>query len=172
MNSMEFLEQIKKYSELYKSWLHLNEQQTKNDLPREITNFLDQNYIVYLESTPEDCEKIRASFHGNRDFENFLFGYTRRATTHLQSKSEEIYLWRGLVSTSLENCGIDYRDTLMYLAELYVTAEEKQLNPSSAFKKVAKISSLKKPRGGSTSVHEIMMNFESYAILTEKRRKK
>ena len=199
MNSMQFLEQIKTYSELYKTWFEpikqfkkkytaepnfsykelaqdvetfTDQQRAKNDLPKEINAFLDQNFIVYLDSAPEDCEKIRVSFNGNRDFENFLFHYTQRAVAQLQITNEEIYLWRGLVSTSLENCGIDFRDTLAWLANLYIIAEEKQLNPSSAFQKVAKISSQKIPRGGPTSMYEIMTNFESYAILTERRNKK
>jgi hypothetical protein len=149
-----------------------DEQKAISDLPKEVNTFLDQNFAAYLDSAPEDCEKIRASFYGNRDFENFLFHYTQRAVAQLQSTNDERYLWRGLVSTSLENCSIDFRDTLTWLANLYIVAEEKQLNPSSAFQKVAKISSQKKPRGGSISVYEIMMNFESYAILTEKRNKK
>ena len=202
MNSREFLEEIRNFSEEYKIWFkpidrfrktinnnHIissiefknvarnideftKKQQSENDLPGRIDKFLDNNYSVYLESSPEDCQNIRTSFYGNRDFENFLFGYTRRAVSQLQTSGEEIWLWRGLVSTSLENCGIDYRDTLICLAELFVTAENHGIDAKGSFQKVAWRSSQEKPRGVPTPVAQVLMNFESYAILEERRKMK
>src|SRR5262245_18740335 len=32
---------------------------TQNDLKGEIYDFIDQNYEVYLNATPQDCEEIR-----------------------------------------------------------------------------------------------------------------
>ncbi len=167
MNSTQFLEQMRAYA---KSFAY--ELRAKTAIAENINAFLDQNYSVYLDSTPEDCEKIRASFYGNRNIENHLFDYTRRAVAQLQATGEEIWLWRGLVSTSLENCGIDFRDTLIGLAELFVTAEQHGITPQAAFQKVAKLSSHGRPRGGKTPVSEMMMNFESYAILKERRERK
>jgi hypothetical protein len=202
MNSLEFLEQIKTLSDQYKIWFKpvekfsnayiaehniiinnmvflfkaveefTNKQRSENDLPGRINSFLDNNYTVYLESSPEICEKIRGTFYGDRNFENFLFTYTRRAVSELLATGEESWLSRGLASTSLENCGIDYRDTLVCLAELFVTAENQGIDPKTSFLKVAEISSHYKPRGGSTPVSEMMKNFENYPILIERRNMK
>jgi hypothetical protein len=199
MNSAQFQEQIKTYSEQYRIWIapieqfkksytkehnisykeidklfqaikdFADKQRTENDLPGKINSFLDQNYIVYLDSTLGACEKIRASFYENRDFENFLFEYTQRAVAQLQAIHDEVWLWRGLVSISLENCSIDVRDTLIGLAELFVAAEKQGIDPKAPFQRVAKLSSQDKPRGGSTPVYEMMMNFEDSAILQERR---
>jgi hypothetical protein len=202
MNSIQFLEEIKTYAEQYKIWsepidhftdkykkennIDLKEinqliqaigqfsekHRSENDLPGKIHTFLDLNYDVYLASSPELCEKIRATFKDNRHFTNYLFGYSSRAAKQLQATGEEIWLWRGLVSVSLENCSMDYRDTLICLAELFVTAENQGIDPNPSFQKVAGQSGKDKPRGGPTPVSEVLMNFHTYAILDERRRMK
>jgi len=74
-----------------------------------------------------------------------------------------------LVAISIENSGVDYRDSLIRLADLYIAAEDKDINPNSAFEEVSKISSKEKPRGGSISMREMMASVHSLPILNERR---
>ncbi len=164
MNANEFQAQIESYAKYFVSKKPADPAKLE-----EITGFLDKEYIVYLQSAPEDCKRIRASFYGNRRFENFLFGYTRRAVAQLRSTGQDTWLWRGLVSLSLENSGIDYRDTLVGLAELYVNAEIQGILPKPYLEKVASVSSREKPRGGAIPMYHMMMGFDKYAILKERR---
>ncbi len=164
MSPAQFQEQIRAFAKGF-----AQEGKTDTSLASRISNFLDENYNVYLNSSPEDCEQIRTSFYGIRNFEDYLFEYTRRAVAQLQATREEAWLWRGLVATSLENCGIDFRDTLIALAELYVIAEECEIDPKAAFRKVAALSSQDKTRGGPLSVYKMMIDFEGFAILRERR---
>ncbi len=165
MNRDEFLSRIQGYANGF-----VDNKQIVPDELGEITAFLDQDYIIYLQSTPGDCQRIRASFYGNRHFENFLFGYARRAVDQLRATGQDVWLWRGLVSLSLENSGIDYRDTLRGLAELYVNAEIQGIRPKPYFKKAASLSSKEKPRGGPISMHRMMLDLEKSAILKERRK--
>jgi hypothetical protein len=74
-----------------------------------------------------------------------------------------------LAAISIENCARDYRDVLLALAELYVTAEEAGIKPSSDFRAVSKLSSEEKPRGGDTSMKKMLANFRGYGALRERR---
>jgi hypothetical protein len=189
MNSDEFLAQIKTYSDQYAKWIEpINQlrkslvskrgfnkddlkdmeialaemhakQTAENDLPNKIYSFLDEHYLSYLGFSQEQCERIIASFYGNRDFEDLLFTYTNRAIEKLKNTGEEAWLWKGLVSSSLENCGIDYRDFLGALSELFRASMKHGINPINHFRRVAAISSRVKPRAYKISVSEMMMDF-------------
>ena len=75
------------------------------------------------------------------------------------------------MALSLENCGRDDRDTLITLADLYVSAESLGIAPTHLFMKIAEISSKERPRGGITPVSEILRNFDTYAVVQERRSK-
>jgi len=199
MNSEEFLSQIKIYADQYARWIEpinqlrkslvskkgfnkddlknmqlaVEKAETKhkaeNDLPSEIYAFLDEHYESYLDFSQEECERIIASFYGNDDFEHLLFRYTNRAIDQLENTGRETWLLRGLVSSSLDNCGIDYRDFLGGLSELYRSAKKQGINPIDPFRRVAAISSRGMPRGYKTSVSKIMMDYVREAEYPEER---
>jgi hypothetical protein len=60
---------------------------------------------------------------------------------------------------------------LLALAELYVVAEKAGIRPRSDFKAVSRLSSAENPRGGNTSVREILANLSRYGMLRERRKK-
>jgi len=122
-----------------------------------IYTFLDQEYEAYLNGTQEECDAIRASFSINRDFENLLLGYVYRAAKKLRSTRDVSWLERGLVAASLENSGMDYRDTITSLGELYKASAG--IDPNPYFQKAASLASRDKPRGGSTPLSDLL---ESY----------
>lgn len=125
--------------------------------------FLDQEYEAYLNATQEECDAIRASFNINRDFENLLLGYVYRAAKKLRSTRDVKWLERGLVAASLENSGMDYRDTITSLGELYKAAIG--IDPDPYFQKTASLASRDKPRGGSTPLNVLL---ESYTKKPDK----
>jgi|GEM_PF-1746587 hypothetical protein len=144
-------------------------QRGHDDVPGRISEFLDDNYLVYLGASPEDCQKIRESFAGNHDFENYLlFDYTPRTISKLHESGDEIWLWRGLAAVSLENCEIDFWDTVQeVLAELFAAAEMHGFNPKGVFKKVAGLSSDRMTRRFPMSIQESMMTIEDHPLLKD-----
>lgn len=82
----------------------------QNDLIGEIYEFIDQNYIVYLNATLQECEKIRKSVtdcyytdskgKANRFLEDLFFRYAReRALPKLKETGDKTWLTRGLVAS-------------------------------------------------------------------------
>lgn len=139
----------------------------QSDLISEIYNFIDRNYVVYLNATAQECAEIRNKVtncyhvdeHGNanRFLENLFFEYTKeRAIPKLEETGDKIWLTRGLVAMSIENSGIDYRDSILALSDLRKTAIEKKLDPEPEFARIAQISSNETPRGGSTPMSKLM----------------
>ena len=167
----EYYAQLKKLEESIRA---------KHDLLSEIYNFLDLNYEIYLQASPQQRDEIRGIIgncyfvdhrgHINRFLEDMLMRYVdERAIEKIRSTGDKIWLLRGLVAMSMENSGSDFRDSLIHLARLYVVAEEKGLNPEPEFQKVAQISSNENPRGGPRPMKEMMSSIGQSKIVEEER---
>jgi hypothetical protein len=151
--SDQLLLELEEFTNLYK---------IKNgDISEVINSFLDREYKTYLNATQNECDAIRASFtsHSNSDFEDYLFRYTKRAIENLKAEKDIKWLERGLVGASLENCRIDWRDSLLSLGDLYKAAEDAGINPDPYFVKAASLASRDIPRGGNTPVSVTMRGF-------------
>jgi hypothetical protein len=154
-----------KYSKALKEFQA--EIRNRRDLISEIYDFIDQSYVAYLEATAQECEKIRIAVtncyhideHGkaNRFFEDIFFQYAReRAIPQLEETGDKIWLIRGLIAISIENSGIDYRDSILALSNLRKAAIKNNIDPEPEFVKISEISSNEPPRGGSTSTRQLM----------------
>jgi hypothetical protein len=146
----------------------------KDDLLTRFFNFMDENYVVYINATPKEREEIRTLVGKqgdlNHHFEDLLMKYVREwVIRQLKLTGKKVWLLRGLVAMSVENSGIDYRDTLTSLAELYAAAEEKGIQPKNDFQKISNISSDKTPTGGTTPMNKLMAGIYSSAILREQK---
>ena len=136
-----------------------------------VGKFLDENYEIYLNATIErkEIRKIIRDYNrGEEDvheggplpvpFRYVLNGYSVRAIKQLEATGDVIWLMRGLVAISILD-GIHYRpDDKEHLARLFVTAEEKGLNPKPIFQLISKISSNKPTKPGETSTSELIAN--------------
>jgi hypothetical protein len=146
-------------------------QRAKYDPYPAIYKLLDELCPAYLEASAEQRTEVRAAVSDKSGMLSALLGYAYRAAGRIQSPADREWLRRGLAAISIENCGKDYRDVLLALAELYVAAEEAGIRPRSDFKAVSRLSSEQKPRGGSTSVQEMLANFQRYGALGERRKR-
>ncbi len=151
----------------------------KHDLIEEIFNFFDTNYEVYLHATDEQRSEIRSVIYTRyypgphsgivHYMENFfvelLWEYVReRAVKELKSTSDKVWLMRGLVAISMENCSIDFRDSLSLLASLYSAAKQKGINPEPIFQEIAKISSHEITPGGGSPMSEMMASVNDSTV--------
>jgi len=152
---------------------------SESDLLGEIYNFLDQNYQVYIDAMDEERVEIRKIINeseyptpkgGKFHFlEDLLFNYTNDwALKNLKETGDKIWLARGLVSISMEDCGIDYRDTITQLSYLYIAAQEMGIEPEAEFQSIAKISSAEKTRGGCDSMRQMMAGTRNSAYYRER----
>ena len=107
---------------------------SKNDVLSQFYKFMDESYVVYMNATPKERAEIRI-------FVGKLRKHVRdHIIQQIQLTGKRVWLIRGLVAISLENSGVDYRDTLAGLAQLYAVGEEKGLKPKNDFHRIADIS--------------------------------
>lgn len=95
--------------------------------------------------------------------------YAEKLTLQIRSIADTAILVRALAAVSIANCGIDYRNTLTTLANLYVGAEEAGIDPLPQFNCVADLSIDAPAPGGCESVAKIMRGIDSYAVVRERR---
>ena len=130
---------------------------------------LDQLCPIYLSAGPQQRAEIRSAVSDKEGIWSGLINYVYRAADRLQSSADREWLRLGLAAVSIEDCRIDFRDTVVALAELYVATEKAGIDPEPHFREVAELSSHQVSSGGSTSVSEILAKFDSYAVLKERR---
>jgi len=139
---------------------------------QEMYEFFDELCPAYQAATVQERAEIRAAVRDKAGVPSALVGYVYRAASQIQAPSDSEWLRRGLIAVSIEDCSRDFRDVLLALAELYVTAEEAGIDPRPEFTVVSKLSSREKPRGGTTPVSRMLTGFHRYAVLKERRAKR
>jgi len=161
MDIQAFLDHLKEYAEQYKK-------SPKNS--KEFFDYFDAHYEDYIYATPDERAQIRkfvkgSLFHSNPIAYTLLMYVKQNALANLKSTGDEIWMRRALVAISMDNFAGKFVDPVyvvypmkgdctFLLADLYVTAEEKGLDPKSAFEEIANISDDK-----DTSSHVSMKTF-------------
>jgi hypothetical protein len=139
---------------------------------KELEAAFDELCEAYSQAPPDECEQVRQVISTNRILQAAFLGHAIRASRNIQTSADLNWLRLGLAAASIENERGDYRDTLLVLAELYVRGEQTGMEPGKEFKQMAGHSDSAKPRGGITSMRELLSNFDTYAILAERRNRK
>lgn len=99
---------------------------------------LDRVLSYYIKASAKEREEIYSAFRGCYGLLNMLIGYVYQAAEQIRLTGDQEVLYAGLTAASIENTlgKVDYRDRLLALAELYVTAEEAGMNPGPAFESI------------------------------------
>jgi len=171
MDAKLFVEQ---FDQLVKRiYRYQDSNESMGDIRDAIYEFLNQNYLTYINSNSKQREEIRdlvkkhyASSETPNMLDLFLIGYIQIAAKNIQSTGDKAWLLRGLVVSSIENSLRDQRDNTFSLAYLYVMAEEKNLNPKSEFQAIAELSSKELSSAGTISMSELMKHIPSIARKT------
>jgi hypothetical protein len=98
------------------------EQSLDNPFP-ELMELLDRLCDQYLQSSAEECAKIRELFVNDRLIGDSLYGYIYRAVDQLQATTNAQWFRRGLAAASIGDGLSDPRDLIVVLRRLYVVAE-------------------------------------------------
>ena len=171
MNAEIFIDQFDQL--VTRVYRYQDSHESMGNIKDKIYEFLDQNYDIYLRSSPEERKKIRdlvKKHHTSTESPNmlalFLIGYVQIAAKNIKLSDDKTWLLRGLVVSSIENCLLDQRDNTFSLSYLYVMAEENNLNPKPEFQAVAEISSDEISSGGIISMRELMKSVPNIARKT------
>jgi hypothetical protein len=140
--------------------------------PYEVMNtLLDELCPQYLSASAEERAAVRAAFGEKRALTGELLGYIYKCAERIHSPADLGWLKNGLAAASIENCRVDFRDSLLALAELYVMAESNGLDPQPEFQAMGVLSDTVIPKGGMTPVSQMLKDFHGYAVLAERRQR-
>jgi hypothetical protein len=132
---------------------------------------LDELCPAYLRGTSDERAAVRAAVAAKRTMPDRVRGYAHVRARSIRSPEDVETLRVALSAMSIENCAMDYRDTLLALAEIYVRAERAGIDPQPHFEAVAAVSSSERPRGGRTPLAQMLPVFHTYAVLPARRGK-
>jgi hypothetical protein len=161
MDTQTFLNNLKEAADRY-------QKSPKNS--KEFFDYFDTHFTEYIHATPDERAEIRKFIRGrlfqsNHIAHTLLLYVKQRVLANLASTTDDSWVRRGLVAISMDNFSGKFDDPVyvaypmkgdctFLLADLYVTAEEKGIDPKPIFEEIASISDDK-----DTSSYDSMKGF-------------
>lgn len=135
----------------------------------ELSRLLDRLCAAYLGCDSGGRAEIRTCAAERKNLAGALRSYASDLAARIRRPEDAPILRRALAAISIENCGSDYRDTSMILADLYVRAEEVGIDPKPLFEAAGDLSTDAPTPGGCESLAGVLRRFESHAVVRERR---
>jgi len=88
---------------------------------------------IYVDASHQERRLIRDAVADKEGILNCLLGYVYESARQVRVTRDRSWLRIGLAAAAIQVGGYDYRDFLLALAELYVTAEEVGIDPEPEF---------------------------------------
>jgi len=125
---------------------------------------LDDLCGVYLKAEAAERSAIRATFDDKPHVLKYLHSYIGRTSRLLEETGHKRWLRSGLAAASIGDQRVDWRDLMIRLGDLYVTARRVGFRPGYQFRAVARISN-PVGRHGDSSTRDLLANFRKSAHL-------
>ena len=132
----------------------------------ELLRLLDELGKLYLDTDPDQRQRIRDIVADKREVLSALNSYIWRAIEKFESTGDVQWVYVGLAAVSIEDLRFDYRDTIVALGELFITAAHAGIDPLPLIQRVASISSSEKTYAG-TSTREFLDDFDRSTYFEE-----
>lgn len=128
----------------------------------EVYALFDELCDLYARSDPSRCAIIRGIVH-EREAHNLLGDYEGHASLVLKQGGRPEWLERGIAAASIEDQRRDYRDWIMALGDLYLSARAANLDPSPVLKRIAERSNPERHAAAPTPTRDALRTFEDSA---------
>jgi hypothetical protein len=128
----------------------------------EVFAVFDEICDVYTRSDPSRCALIRGIVQ-SREAHRLLEDYLAYASRTLKQGGRPEWLERGVAAASIDDQGRDYRDWLMSLGDLYLSARAARLDPSPVLKRIAELSNPERNPAAPTPTRDALATFEDSA---------
>jgi hypothetical protein len=128
----------------------------------EIFAVFDEICDLYARSDAPRCAILRGIVH-EREARLLLEEYIGHASAVLKQGGRPEWLERGIAAASIDDQRRDYRDWLMSLGDLYLSAHAKHLDPSPVLKRIAERSNPERHPAAPTSTRQALAGFEDSA---------
>jgi hypothetical protein len=142
----------------------------KYDPYKEMYVLFGELCAFYLQAEAGTQGVLRAAAAEKPGILHGLLGFVYQCADAILAGGGGGVLKLGLAAAAIENSARDARDSMLALAELYLAAEEQDLEPEKAFRETAQFASGEKPAGGSASMAGMLSDFPTYAVLRERRK--
>jgi hypothetical protein len=128
----------------------------------EVFAIFDEICDLYVRSDPPRCAIIRGIVH-EREARILIEEYVSHASQVLKQGGRPEWLERGIAAASIDDQRRDYRDWLMSLGDLYLSAHAKNVDPSPVLKRIAERSNPERHPAAPTSTRDALGTFEDSA---------
>ena len=128
----------------------------------EVFAVFDEICDLYARSDPAECAIIRGIVHA-REARGLLEEYVAHASQVLKQGGRPEWLDRGIAAASIDDQRRDYRDWLMSLGDLYLSARAARLDPSPVLKRIGALSNPERHAAAPTPTCDALTNFEDSA---------
>ena len=128
----------------------------------EVFAVFDELCDLYARSDPPRCAIIRGIVH-EHEARALLDSYVAYASGILKRGGRPEWLERGIAAASIEDQRHDYRDWLMSLGDLYLSAHAAHLDPSPVLKRIAERSNPEAHPAAPTPTRDALAHFENSA---------
>ncbi|HYV21079.1 MAG TPA: hypothetical protein VEN31_00330 [Candidatus Bathyarchaeia archaeon] len=128
----------------------------------EVFAAFDEICDLYAHSDAARCSIIRGIVH-NRESRALLGDYMGYASRILKQGGRPEWLERGIVAAAIDDQRVDYRDWLMAVGDLYLSARAAHLDPTPVLKRVAERSNPERHAASPTPTRDALSNFEDSA---------
>lgn len=128
----------------------------------EVFAVFDEICDLYARSDPPRCAILRGLVH-EREARVLLEEYVGHASAVLKKGGRPEWLERGIAAASIDDQRRDYRDWLMWLGDLYLSAHAKHVDPSPVLKRMAERSNPERHAAAPSSTREALSTFENSA---------
>jgi hypothetical protein len=125
----------------------------------EVFAVFDEICDLYARSDPSRCAIIRGIVH-EHEAHFLLDEYLGYASRILKQGGRPEWLERGIAAASIDDQRRDYRDWLMSLGDLYLSARAVHLDPSPVLKRVAERSNPERHSAAPTPTRDALGTFE------------
>jgi hypothetical protein len=128
----------------------------------EVFAVFDDICDLYARCDPPRCAIVRGMVH-EREAHVLLEEYVGYAARILKQGGRPEWLERGIAAASIDDQRRDYRDWLMSLGDLYLSAHAAKLDPSPVLKRIAERSNPERHAAAPTPTRDALGGFEDSA---------
>jgi hypothetical protein len=122
----------------------------------------DEICDLYARSDAPRCAIIRGVVH-EREARVLLDDYLAYASRILKKGGRPEWLERAIAAASIDDQRRDYRDWIMSLGDVYLSARAAQLDPSPVLKRIAERSNPERHAAAPTATRDALAKFEDSA---------
>lgn len=126
---------------------------------------------LYRSADAPSRRMIREFVAGHRELADLVRGFAGQTAAAFTPENVNDRLPVALSALSIENCAVDFRDTILALADVWVLAAQAGVKPVTYFEEVARLSDDSVAPGGTVPMSRLLREFHRHPALQERQQR-